>query len=99
MRAQRLVALSLVLERVALEIAERGREAVAAMRERRAAQRAERVLQTLGQGDEALVPDHDFGVARQRLNARRKWQNRCGKAWPAMVAPSAVASVKSDNPC
>ena len=42
--AQRLIALSLILQGIALEIAERRREAVAAMLERRAAKRPERVL-------------------------------------------------------
>ena len=62
-RAQRLVAPGLVLERVAVEVAERCREAVAAMLERYAAKRPQRVLQPLGQGDEALAADHDLGMA------------------------------------
>jgi hypothetical protein len=53
----------LVLERVTFEVTECGREAVAAVFEGCTAQRPERVLQALGQGDEALAPDHDLGMA------------------------------------
>jgi hypothetical protein len=44
MRAQRLVAERLILPRVVVEIAEGGRQAVAAMLQRRAAERPQRIL-------------------------------------------------------
>ena len=62
MGAQRLVAPGQILARVAVEIAEGGREAVAAMLLRRAAERPQRVLQTLGQCHEALAAEHDMGM-------------------------------------
>src|ERR1700744_2507689 len=57
-RTQRLVALSQILRRIGLEIAERRRETVAAVFLRCATERPQGVLQTLGQGDEALAAQY-----------------------------------------
>ena len=62
MAAQRLVAARLILPRIVVEIAEGGRQAVAAMLQRRAAERPQRVLQPFGQRHEALAAEHDMGV-------------------------------------
>ena len=62
MGAQRLVAARLILPRVVVEIAESGRQAVAAMLYRCTAERPQRVLQPLGQGHETLAAQHDMGV-------------------------------------
>ena len=62
MGAQRIVAPGQVLAGVAIQIAEGGREAVAAMLTRGAAERPEGVLQALGQGDIALAAEHDMGM-------------------------------------
>ena len=59
---QRGVALGDIVARIGGKIAERRREAVAAMLLRRAAERPQGVLQTLGQGGEALSAEHDMGV-------------------------------------
>jgi hypothetical protein len=64
--AQRVVAPGQVLGRVAPEVAEGGREAVAAVLARRAAERPERVLQALGQRHMALTAEHDMGVLETR---------------------------------
>ena len=82
--AQGLVAPGLVLGGVAFEVAERGREAVAAVFGGHAAQRPQRVLQPGGQGREALAAQDDLGVlpagegqaevvepVRQRLSGER----------------------------
>src|ERR1700757_3966760 len=58
MCTQRLVALSQILRRILLEIAERRREAVTAVFLRYATERPQGVLQTLGQGDEALAAQY-----------------------------------------
>jgi len=60
MRAQRLVAPGLILPCVGIEIAEGSREAVAAMLQRGAAERPQRILQTLRQGHKALTTEHDM---------------------------------------
>ena len=62
MLAQRLVAAGLVGGGIPVEVAERGREAVGAMFDRRAAERPQRVLQATGQGGEALAAQHRLGV-------------------------------------
>ncbi len=62
MRAQRLVACGQVGGRVALEVAERRREAVAAMLGGRSAERPEGVLQPDSDGDVALAAEHDMSV-------------------------------------
>ncbi len=66
MRAQRLVAARLILPRVVVEIAEGGRQAVAAMLQRGAAERPQRILQPLGQCHKALPAEHDMGVLPAR---------------------------------
>ena len=62
MGAQRLVVAGLVLPGIGVEIAEGGRQAVAAMRQRRPTKRPPRVLQALGRSDEALAVKHEMGV-------------------------------------
>ena len=59
---QRGVALGDVFPRVGRQIAERRRQAVAAVLLRRAAKRPQRVLQALGQGREAFAAEHDVSV-------------------------------------
>ena len=62
MAHQRRVALGDVFPRVGRQIAERRRQAVAAVLLRRAAERPQRVLQALGQGREAFAAEHDVSV-------------------------------------
>src|SRR5690349_5222466 len=62
MRAECLVSLCLVLLGIAFQVAEGGRETVAAVFPRCPAEGPESVLQSLGQGDEALAPEHHLGV-------------------------------------
>src|SRR5215469_17116479 len=66
MRAQCVVAPRLILPRAVVEIAEGSRETVAAMLKRRSAERPQRVLQTLGQGHEALTTEHDMSMLPAR---------------------------------
>jgi hypothetical protein len=66
MRAQCLVAARLILPRVVVEIAEGGRQAVAAMLQGSAAERPQRILQALGQGHEALTAEHDMSMLPAR---------------------------------
>src|SRR3981189_459902 len=66
MRAQRLVAARLILPRVVVEIAESGRQAVAAMLQGSAAERPQRILQALGQCYEALTAEHDMSMLPAR---------------------------------
>src|SRR5262249_23321075 len=66
MGAQRLVAARLILLCVLVEIAEGGRQAVAAMLQRRAAERPQRILQPLGQGHKALAAEHNMRVLPTR---------------------------------
>src|SRR6516164_4072233 len=66
MRAQCLIASRLILPRAVVEIAEGSREAVAAMLQRRAAERPQRILQTLRQGHEALTTEHDMSMLPAR---------------------------------
>src|ERR1700737_1977514 len=66
MRAQRLVAPRLILPRVVVEIAEGGRQAVAAMLQGSAAERPQRILQALGQCHEALTAEHDMSMLPAR---------------------------------
>src|SRR5438477_4758134 len=65
-RAKRLVTTRLVLPRVVVEIAEGGRQAVAAMLQRGAAERPQRVLQPLGQCHKAFAAEHNMGVLPAR---------------------------------
>ena len=67
MGAQRLVAPGQVLAGFAIEIAEGGREAVAAVLARRAAEGPQGVLQPLGEGDIALAAEHDMGMLEARI--------------------------------
>src|ERR1700740_3477513 len=62
MSAQRLIATRLILTCVVVEIAEGGRQAVAAMLRWRATKRPQRVLQSLGQRHKALAAEHDMAV-------------------------------------
>ena len=62
MAAERLVACRQILLGVGVEIAERGREAVASMLLGNAAQRPQGVLQPFRQGDETFAAEHDMGV-------------------------------------
>ena len=50
----------------AVQIAERRREAIAAMLARHAAERPQCILQTLGQRDKALAAEHDVGMLEAR---------------------------------
>ena len=59
---QRSVTLRQILPRVDPQIAERRRQAVAAMLARHAAERPQRVLQALGKSDEAFAAEHDMGM-------------------------------------
>src|ERR1041385_9135808 len=62
MGAQRLVPAGLVLLCVVVEIAEGGRQAVAAVLQGGTAERPQRILQSLGQRHEALAPEPDMGM-------------------------------------
>ena len=62
MAHQRRVALGDVFPRLGRKVAERRRQAVAAMLLRGAAERPERVLQAFGQGREAFTAEHDVRV-------------------------------------
>src|SRR5713226_9931157 len=66
MSAQRLVAACLILPCVVVEIAEGGGQAVAAMLQRGAAERPQRILQALGQRHEALAAQHDMSMLPAR---------------------------------
>src|SRR5271156_4404181 len=66
MAAERLVALRQILLRVGIEIAEGGRQAIAAMLLGNAAERPQRILQALGQRDEALAAEHNMGMLETR---------------------------------
>ena len=61
-----LVALRQILLGVAVQVAERRRQAVAAMLLRHAAERPQRILQALGQRHEALAAEHDMGMLEAR---------------------------------
>ena len=63
-RAQRVVARGQVLARIGIEIAERRRQAVAAVLARRATQCPERVLQAFGQRHIALAAQDDVSVLK-----------------------------------
>src|SRR5438477_5973977 len=65
-RAKRLVTTRLVLPRVVVEIAEGGRQAVAAMLQRGPAEGPQRILQTLRQCHEALTAEHDMSMLPAR---------------------------------
>src|SRR5271166_4606229 len=62
MAAQGLVAPGLVLRGLTVEVAECRRQAVAAVLVRRTAERPQGILQSLGQGDEALAAEHHLGM-------------------------------------
>lgn len=66
MGAQRLVACRQVRPRVAVEIAESRRQAVAAMIMRRSPHRPQRILKPFRQGDEALPAEDDMGMLEPR---------------------------------
>lgn len=52
------------LVRIAIEIAEGGRQAVGLMLPRCPAERPQGILQPFGQSDEALATEHDMGVIK-----------------------------------
>ena len=62
MRAELPVAMREILLRIGAEVAESRRQAVAAVIERRSPKRPQRVLQSFGQGYEALSAENDMGV-------------------------------------
>jgi hypothetical protein len=62
MGARRLVPLGRIPSGVAVEIAEGGRQAIAAMLQRRTSERPQRILQTLSQDHETLAARHDMAV-------------------------------------
>ncbi len=62
MGAQRLIASGEIRAGIAVEVAERGRQAVAAMLQRHGTERPQCVLQALGQGHKALAAEHDVRV-------------------------------------
>ncbi len=62
MGAQRLVTAGLILARLLVEIAESGRQAVAAMLQRCSAEPPQGILQSLGQGHEALATEDDMAM-------------------------------------
>jgi hypothetical protein len=62
MGAQRLVATREILLCVTIEVAESGRQAVAAVLQGREAEPPQRILQPLGQRHETLAAEHDMGV-------------------------------------
>jgi hypothetical protein len=64
MGAQLLIAPGEVLLGITIEVAERRRQAVAAVLFRHAAQRPQRVLQAFRQRHEALAAEHNMSAAR-----------------------------------
>src|SRR6201987_5424948 len=66
MSHQRLIAQRQIFLSVAVQIAECRRETIAAMLARRAPERPQRILQTLGQRDKALTTEHDVGMLEAR---------------------------------
>ena len=67
MGAKVLVPPGQIVPRVAVEIAEGGRQAVGPMLPRCATERPQRILQPFGQGDEALATEHDMGVLKPAI--------------------------------
>ncbi|MCY1301877.1 hypothetical protein D9M70_515110 [compost metagenome] len=68
MRAQVLIAVCQIDLGIGIEVAEGGRQAVAAVIERRTADRPQGVLKSLGQGDKAFAAKDDMGVFEARPN-------------------------------
>ena len=66
MAHQRLITLRQIILGVAVQIAERRRQAVATMLLRHAAKRPKSILQALGQRDETLAAEHDMRVLEAR---------------------------------
>ncbi len=66
MRAQALIAVCQIDLGIGIEVAEGGRQAVAAVIERRSANGPQGVLQSLRQGDEAFAAKDDMGVLEAR---------------------------------
>ena len=73
-RAQRLVAPGQVRFGFAIEVAEGGRERIAAVLAGRPAEGPERVLQPVGQGHEALAAEHDLGMLEAGMGEREMIQ-------------------------
>ena len=67
MGAKILVPPGQIVPRVAVEIAERGRQAVGPMLPRCPTERPQGILQPVGQGDEALATEHDGGVFKPAI--------------------------------
>src|SRR5450631_1069630 len=63
---QRLVSQREIILGIAVQIAECGRETIAAMLAWRSSKHPQRVLQTLGQRDKALTAEHDMGMLEAR---------------------------------
>jgi hypothetical protein len=96
-RAQRLVPARLILPRVVVEIAESGRQAVAAMLQRGSAERPQRILQTLRQCHKALTTEHDMGVLPTREGEAEVIEPVIERH--TVDADAVIAHVvKSDNP-
>src|SRR5436190_17762029 len=68
MKAQRVIAPGQIFARIAIQIAERGRQAVAAMLQRRATERPKRVLQPFGQGNIAFATQDHMGMLETRVS-------------------------------
>ena len=97
MGAERLVAERQILLGVGIEIAERGRQAVATMFVRHAAERPQRILQALCQSDEALAAKNNMGMLKAR-ECQPEVVKPMASGTPTIVMPSAFVSVKSDRP-
>ena len=96
MRTQLLTTMRQILRRPPLEIAERRREAVAAMLRRRSAESPQRILQAFSQGDEAFPAEHDpnmFPTGERQAEVVQPMLERD----PGNGDRKAEASVKSDS--
>ena len=92
-----------VLRGIGVEIAERRRQAVAAVLARRAAQRPQRVLQALGQRHEALAAEHHMGVleagTRQPEMIQPVIQRRASIVTPAVAHVGEVRQAHPAGSC
>jgi hypothetical protein len=104
MRAQRLVAPGPIFCGVTIQIAERCREAVAAVFAWRTSERPQCVLQPFGQCDEALTAEHHLGMLPAAESPAApadapggRSRRVPGHAAPAKSGPAAPASVASQR--
>lgn len=67
MGAEVLVPPGQIVSRIAIEIAEGGRQTVGPMLPRCATERPQGILQPFGQSDEALATEHDMGVLKSAI--------------------------------